>query len=836
MKPKLLLLIVSSMLPLVIRAQDAPVGGAVACAPLPTGAVAWWRAESNTVDAIGINDALPNESRVRSLLYMPGKVGTAFRFLPRVPPLGATNYVMIPASTDMDVGGSAGLTLEGWISPGSLIGLQPLAEWNDGGGNIGAGLALNFSTLEAWLGDTSVTPTRRIVARSASGLLATSVWHHVALTFDKASGLAAAFIDGAEVARTNLGAFRPTTQARFYLGFRPSGPEASSSYVGGMDEWTVYSRALSVAELQSIVTAGSAGKCPPPSPLAAAPPADFVGWWRGESNTVDSVDSNHGAAINVLLYTNGVVGKAFELKGGYVRIPAASNLNLGLGPGLTIETWVSPDVPSTFLLGGTREYVGWHSGVVTQGVSLSVTRTGRFPPIPPLPAATSVWRANVPEASGSNHIFISPADLAPLNVWQHVALTYDKSSGLAVLYFNGNPVTRTNLGSFTPKTAADLNLGFQSAIPFPGTASEGLDEVSLYARALSAAEIRAIMLARSAGKAKDPPVILTNPASLRLNEGATAAFTVAAAGNPILKYQWRQNGAALSGATRPILVLTNLHLIQAGAYSVRVTNAFGTALSAEALLTVNRPPVADASATQPQTIAPLQCDATVALDGSKSSDPDGDSLNYAWFKSGATAPFAVGKVAVVTLPPGLNRLILAVDDGLATNSQSFTLEVLTPADATKRLIDLVNSLAARPQPLNATLRAVLASINRMEPVPAMNQLHAFQNKVRTQVAPDDADLARNLTLASQHLADILGVDCNSPRPPAQVAKLDRRPNGRFQMRFHAPPGFVYIVEASTNLLDWEKIGVATDAGAGDFDFEDGNASQTPGRFYRLVVP
>ena len=34
-------------------------------------------------------------------------------------------------------------------------------------------------------------------------------------------------------------------------------------------------------------------------------------------------------------------------------------------------------------------------------------------------------------------------------VWQHVAVTYDKASGLAALYANGSAVTTTNLGSFT---------------------------------------------------------------------------------------------------------------------------------------------------------------------------------------------------------------------------------------------------------------------------------------------------------------------------------------------------------------------------------------------------
>jgi hypothetical protein len=57
-----------------------------------------------------------------------------------------------------------------------------------------------------------------------------------------------------------------------------------------------------------------------------------------------------------------------------------------------------------------------------------------------------------------------------------------------------------------------------------------------------------------------------------------------------------------------------------------------------------------------------------------------------------------------------------------------------------------------------------------------------------------------------------------------------------QLQFGAARGAVCIVEASTNLVDWEMIGVATDQGAGTFTFEDPNAARFPNRFYRVVSP
>ena len=64
--------------------------------------------------------------------------------------------------------------------------------------------------------------------------------------------------------------------------------------------------------------------------------------------------------------------------------------------------------------------------------------------------------------------------------------------------------------------------------------------------------------------------------------------------------------------------------------------------------------------------------------------------------------------------------------------------------------------------------------------------------------------------------------------------INREPNGNLKLQFNAPHGPVYVIEASTNLVDWEKIGVATHPRSGEFEFEDRSVS--PYRFYRVTVP
>jgi hypothetical protein len=253
---------------------------------------------------------------------------------------------------------------------------------------------------------------------------------------------------------------------------------------------------------------------------------------------------------------------------------------------------------------------------------------------------------------------------------------------------------------------------------------------------------------------------------------------------------------------------------------------------------LNHPPLADASASQAVVISGNATDASVVLDGTRSTDPDGDALHCTWCQESQASSLATGAVAVVVLPVGVNRLALVVSDGLLSATIALTVEVLTAAQAGQQLLALVSDGAPRARPLAATLSAALASIDRGNRVSAVNQLLAFQNKVQAQLGPIDSALAADCAQQAQGIIGALTAGGDNPggRPHGKFTSVAHQSGGQVQLRLAAGPRRIHILEASTNMIDWEKIAVGRDDDDGGLRFEDPNAARFPNRFYRAVAP
>jgi hypothetical protein len=199
----------------------------------------------------------------------------------------------------------------------------------------------------------------------------------------------------------------------------------------------------------------------------------------------------------------------------------------------------------------------------------------------------------------------------------------------------------------------------------------------------------------------------------------------------------------------------------ADGFTYHIVDGNGGVASALVSITVrphNAPPVADASATTLQVISPNNSNAIVRLDGTRSSDPDGDTLTYSWYADGSLVPIATGVVADALLEVGEHSIALIVGDGQASDTDTIQLQVITAGEAVEELISTLNQTGISLQikrPLIATMKAAVAALDRGQSTSGANQLVAFQNKVRAQVGRVDADLARSLIEAAQEIIDAL---------------------------------------------------------------------------------
>jgi len=151
------------------------------------------------------------------------------------------------------------------------------------------------------------------------------------------------------------------------------------------------------------------------------------------------------------------------------------------------------------------------------------------------------------------------------------------------------------------------------------------------------------------------PVIITQPASVMANAGGNATFHVVASGSLPLSYKWYYNtGTLLANATNATLTITNAQSTNAGAYSVVITNSYGSATSSVALLAVLVPP---SIITQPtnQTV-------TDGNNTTISVVTAGGSFSYQWQFDGTNLPDGI-----ITTMAGCNWGY-AGDGGAATNT------------------------------------------------------------------------------------------------------------------------------------------------------------------------
>ena len=190
------------------------------------------------------------------------------------------------------------------------------------------------------------------------------------------------------------------------------------------------------------------------------------------------------------------------------------------------------------------------------------------------------------------------------------------------------------------------------------------------------------------------PVIIVPPANTAVTSGQPATFSVTAAGTAPMTFQWSRNGAAISGATAASFTTAATTAADNSAqFTVRVTNAQGSAASAAATLTVVAPAAVAITAQPASRTASVGQTATFSVTATGSP-----TLSYQWRKGGAA--IAGATAASFTTP-----VLTAADNG-----GSYTVVVTNPVNSvTSAAAVLTVNPAVAPtitqQPASISVRA-----------------------------------------------------------------------------------------------------------------------------------
>ncbi len=224
--------------------------------------------------------------------------------------------------------------------------------------------------------------------------------------------------------------------------------------------------------------------------VCTTPPADLVAWWPGGGDAKDIVGTNDGTPQNGAAFAAGKVGQAFSFDGSddFVLVPDAPNL-AGF-PAVTVEAWVRSSSPADQDIVAHFDILNPHAGFL-------------------LGIASSALHFYV--ADDTTYSSRSSLGTITDGVFHHVAVTYDSQT--VNFYIDG--VLDTTHTFAAPVVMGDpttaLHIGTDTnALPGPVDGPlryfDGLiDELAIFGRVLSAAEIADIHSADSAGKCQLPP-------------------------------------------------------------------------------------------------------------------------------------------------------------------------------------------------------------------------------------------------------------------------------------------------------------------------------------------
>ena len=501
------------------------------CSTPLDGMIAWWKAENNATDFIGGH----NGTLSSGVSFGAGRAGRAFVFD------GTSGYVEIPHQASLDPGTNS-FTVEAWIQTTNQSGT--ILSKYECGGNCPSGnadsvylLGMNSGVPYAWIRNHSTDGSVANGVGSSSSV-ADGLWHHVVVVRDQAAGMLLFYVDGtlagsvATVGATSGSLTNDDGEPDpLVIGAHVAAGQYTKTdfFHGKIDEVSLYLRALSPAEIAAVYNAGIAGKCAPTpcfySTITSTFDSDADGW-----QTISL------ASLTSISY--GPVTSEFISSGG--------------NPGGQIHI-TDPD-GNTFYFQAPARYLGDQTAAYGQVFSFDLRHSGSG-------TTFDGWGDVILEGASTRLVanFSGQAN----SPWRRYQIQLSEAGAWKSGDLSGpTPTADQFLSVLRNLVAVRIRGEFIS-----GSDEAWLDNVSW-------------------GGCASPATIITQPQSATVLWGGTTSFVVVASSPVAMTYQWRFNGAPLSGGTSDTLALASIQPAQAGSYDVVVSNLSGSVTSTVAVLTV----------------------------------------------------------------------------------------------------------------------------------------------------------------------------------------------------------------------------------------------------------